>query len=102
VNGEPEIRTAAGVVLGRWENGVAVFRGIPYAQPPVGPRRFGTPVPAQRWDGVRGALEFGPPAPQAGFAGAVMSSVSGSTGDGSADCLTLNVWSPDLGAAGYQ
>jgi para-nitrobenzyl esterase len=54
----------------------------------------------QRWDGTRDALEFGPPVPQATHAGSVMSSVSGSTADGSADCLTLNIWSPDLGAAG--
>ncbi|MEV4236734.1 carboxylesterase family protein [Nocardia sp. NPDC049737] len=95
---EPEIRTAAGVVRGRWESDVAVFRGIPYAEPPVGARRFGAPVPAQRWDGVRDALEFGPPVPQVAHTGSVMSSVSGSVEDGSADCLTLNVWSPDLGA----
>jgi para-nitrobenzyl esterase len=97
---EPEVRTAAGVVRGRWENAVAVFRGIPYAEPPFGSRRFGAPVAVQRWDGTRDALEFGPPVPQATRAGSVMSSVSGSTADGSADCLTLNVWSPDLGAAG--
>ncbi|WP_327099375.1 carboxylesterase family protein [Nocardia vinacea] len=98
MNIEPEIRTAAGVVRGRWENAVAVFRGIRYAEPPIGARRFGAPVPAQRWDGVRDALEFGPPVPQASNAGSVMSSVSGRTSDGSEDCLTLNVWSPDLGA----
>ena len=95
---EPEIRTAAGVVRGRWENAVAVFRGIPYAQPPVGSRRFAAPVPVQRWNGIRDALEFGPPVPQATHTGSVMSSVSGSTDDGSDDCLRLNVWSPDLGA----
>jgi para-nitrobenzyl esterase len=97
---EPEIRTAAGVVRGRWENAVAVFRGIPYAQPPVGSRRFAAPVPAPPWDGIRAALEFGPPVPQVAHTGSAMSSVSGSADDGSADCLTLNVWSPDLGAAG--
>lgn len=84
---------------GRWENAVAVFRGIRYAEPPIGARRFGAPVPAQRWDGVRDALKFGPPVPQSSNAGSVMSSASGRTSDGSEDCLTLNVWSPDLGAA---
>jgi para-nitrobenzyl esterase len=97
---QPEVRTAAGVVRGRWENAVAVFRGVPYAEPPFGSRRFEAPVPVPRWDGTRDALEFGPPVPQATHAGSVMSSVSGSTADGSADCLTLNVWSPDLSAAG--
>ncbi|WP_433685001.1 carboxylesterase/lipase family protein [Nocardia sp. CA-119907] len=97
---EPEIRTTAGVVRGRWENAIAVFRGIPYAEPPFGSRRFGAPVRVQRWDGIRDALEFGPPVPRASNVGAAMSSVSGNVGDGSEDCLTLNVWSPDLGAAG--
>lgn len=96
---EPEIRTAAGVVRGRWENAVVVFRGIPYAEPPFGSRRFGEPVPVQQWDGVRDTSEFGPAVPQASHQGSVMSSVSGCTDDGSANCLTLNVWSPELGTA---
>jgi len=95
-----DVRTAAGVVRGRWESGVAVFRGIPYAEPPFGPWRFAAPVPVMPWDGVREAITFGPPVPQAGHSGAVMSSVSGTVADGSGDCLTLNVWSPALGAAG--
>ncbi|QIS12141.1 carboxylesterase/lipase family protein [Nocardia arthritidis] len=82
-----EIRTAAGIVRGRWENTVAVFRGIPYARPPFGALRFAAPAPVLPWDGVRDALEFGPPVPQAG-------SVSGG------DCLTVNIWSPEPGAAG--
>ncbi|MGH3834029.1 MAG: carboxylesterase/lipase family protein [Pseudonocardiaceae bacterium] len=95
---EPEIRTAAGVVRGRIAGVVAVFRGIPYAQPPVGPRRFTAPVPAQPWDGVRDASEFGPPAPQATPEPSTHSSMSGGTSAGPDDWLTLNVWSPDLGA----
>ncbi|MFI1916795.1 carboxylesterase/lipase family protein [Nocardia sp. NPDC020380] len=85
----PEISTAAGLVCGRWEKTVAVLRGIPYAQPPIGPRRFRAPVPVLPWDGVRDALEFSPSVPQGDC---VMSSEDG-------DWLTLNVWSPDLGAA---
>ncbi|WP_280448980.1 carboxylesterase/lipase family protein [Nocardia brasiliensis] len=83
-----EVRTVSGVVRGEWVRDVAVFRGVPYARPPVGARRFAAPVPVLPWDGVRDALEFGPPVPQKGWAGA-----------DSGDCLTLNVWSPDLGAA---
>ncbi|WP_083869291.1 carboxylesterase family protein [Nocardia niigatensis] len=94
-----EAIAAAGVVRGSWDGAVAVFRGIPYAEPPVGPRRFGAPVPVRGWDGVRDALEFGPCVPQPGHIGAVMSSLTGSTGDGSEDCLTLNVLTPDPGAA---
>ena len=92
---DPEVRTTAGVVRGQWESAVAVFRGIPYAQPPVGPRRFQAPAPAQPWDGVRDALRFGPPVPQPG-----MSTVIDATGDEDAQWLTLNVWSPDLSASG--
>jgi para-nitrobenzyl esterase len=57
------------------------------------------PNPVQPWEGVCDALEFGPSVPHAGHTGSVMSSASGSTRDGSEDRLTLNVWSPDLGAA---
>ena len=82
-----EARTAAGRVRGTVE-GVAVFRGIPFAQPPVGALRFAAPVPPRPWHGVREALAFGPPPPQADAFG--MNQLAG--GD---DWLTLNVWSPD-------
>ena len=65
---EPVVRTAAGQVRGRVENGVAVFRGIPFAQPPVGALRFAAPRPAWPWDGVREAAMFGPPPPQSALA----------------------------------
>lgn len=94
-----EVRAAAGAVRGCRAGAVTVFRGIPYAEPPVGSRRFGAPVPVRGWDGVRDALAFGPCVAQPGHTGAVMSSLTGDTGDGSQDCLTLNVWTPDLGGA---
>jgi para-nitrobenzyl esterase len=84
----PEVRTTAGAVRGM-QRGVAVFCGIPYAEPPVGALRFRAPVPAHRWDGVRDTSTFGPPAPQAS-----------SPPDSSNDWLTLNVWSPDVGESG--
>ncbi len=58
------VRTRAGAVGGRREDGTAVFRGIPFAPPPVGHLRFRAPEPAERWDGVREADAFGPPPPQ--------------------------------------
>ena len=64
---EPVVRTVAGLVRGRATDGVAVFRGIPFAQPPVGDLRFAAPRPARPWDGVREAATFGPPPPQSGF-----------------------------------
>ncbi|WP_128637311.1 carboxylesterase family protein [Streptomyces sp. C] len=44
----------------------SVFRGIPYARPPVGALRFAAPVTPERWEGVRAACEFGPAVPQSG------------------------------------
>ena len=61
---EPEIRTAAGVLRGRMEAGLAVFRGIPYAEPPVGALRFAAPKAVSAWTGVRPAYSFGPQPPQ--------------------------------------
>jgi para-nitrobenzyl esterase len=85
----PEVRIGAGRVRGSREEGLTVFRGIPYARPPVGSLRFAAPEPVRDWDGVRDALVFGPAAPQSG--------VLGDSGDGGDDWLTVNVWSPDLG-----
>ncbi|MFJ9371472.1 carboxylesterase family protein [Nocardia sp. NPDC101769] len=70
-----EACAGAGGVRGRWDGAVAVSRGIPYAEAPIGPRHFGTPVPVRAWDGVRDALEFGPCVPQPGHTGAVVAFV---------------------------
>ena len=65
----PEVRCAGGIVRGVLEDGVAVFRGIPFAEPPVGALRLAAPRPARPWSGVREAVAFGPPPPQAGHFG---------------------------------
>ena len=95
---EPVVSTAAGQVRGQAEHGVAVFRGIPFAQPPVGDLRFAAPRPARPWSGVREAAMFGPPPPQSGFA--ITQPPPGPPGADPDDWLTVNVFSPDLGAAG--
>ncbi|RAG83117.1 carboxylesterase/lipase family protein [Streptacidiphilus pinicola] len=91
---EPEVRAPVGAVRGRREAGVAVFRGIPYAEPPVGALRFAAPRrPVSGWDGVRDAASYGPPPPQGGALG--MGALARDTvGD---DWLTLNIWTPDPG-----
>lgn len=61
---EPVVRTSSGAVRGRTEDGLTVFRGIPFAQPPVGDARFAAPRRPRPWDGVRDAYDFGPPPPQ--------------------------------------
>ncbi len=92
MSGQPRVRTTEGVVEGRWRQGQAVFRGIPYAQPPVGTLRFAAPAPPRSWEGTRQATEFGPAAPQSGPA---LTDAARGTG-----WLTLNVSTPDAGAAG--
>jgi para-nitrobenzyl esterase len=86
---EPEVRVSSGRVRGRLEDGVAVFRGIPYAEPPL---RFAAPGPVAPWAGTRDALDFGPPPPQSGLFGAHVPAGSGQ------GWLTLNVWTPDPAA----
>ncbi|MFF7281344.1 carboxylesterase/lipase family protein [Streptomyces griseorubiginosus] len=86
-----EVRTAAGAVRGRAEDGLAVFRGIPFAEPPVGEARFQAPRPVRNWEGVREAYAFGPPPPQeSGFQGRT-AVLDAPTGD---EWLTVNVWTP--------
>ncbi|GAA2484060.1 carboxylesterase family protein [Terrabacter carboxydivorans] len=60
-----DVEVTGGVVRGSSEGGLAVFRGIPYAAPPV---PFSAPRPVRAWDGVRDATAFGPP-PQSGSFG---------------------------------
>ncbi|GAA0583522.1 carboxylesterase family protein [Paractinoplanes ferrugineus] len=88
----PEVRLPAGTLRGARESAVAVFRGIPYAAPPVGADRFAAPRPPDRWAGVREATAFGPSAPQTDVFGS--GSAAGPAGDG---WLTVNVWSPSPG-----
>lgn len=82
--------TTQGAIEGESLGPVVAFRGIPYATPPVGARRFHAPEPPPAWDGVRPALDLGPACPQlidddpTENSSAVMSE----------DCLTLNVWTP--------
>lgn len=79
-----EVRTPLGVLRGVAERGVRVFRGVPFAAPPVGSLRFSSPEPAKAWSGVRDALTFAPAAFQPGAPSVPQSE----------DCLYLNVWAP--------
>ena len=58
------VATKSGLLQGTFENSVYVFKGIPYAAPPTGERRWLPPQPPLPWAGVRLADKFGPIAPQ--------------------------------------
>jgi para-nitrobenzyl esterase len=73
------------------------FSGIPYAMAPVGPLRWCPPAEAESWDGIRDASNFGPIAPQsASVAGITSPSDPDNSEPHSEDCLSLNVWTPEL------
>ncbi|MDG4669044.1 carboxylesterase family protein [Mycobacterium sp. 236(2023)] len=90
------LSTPSGDLRGDTEGGIRVWRGVPYAEQPVGERRFLAPEALKPWAGVRDATEHGPLPPQA------KSFVGGGRDDPKQRdeaCLTLTVWSPDTTAA---
>jgi len=85
------VTTADGVVEGtRTSAGIRVFRGIPFAAPPVGERRWKAPQPVASWTGVRKAVDFSASCMQRAVFGDMEFRANGM----SEDCLYLNVWTP--------
>jgi para-nitrobenzyl esterase len=94
------VRTSNGRVRGRTIDGVSAFLGVSYAAPPVGANRLRPPQPVDSWAGVRDATALGPEPPQPQFD---RSDATGMLFDPAVpgdDCLNLNIWTPDPGAAG--
>ncbi|MCI0749266.1 MAG: carboxylesterase family protein [Nevskiales bacterium] len=97
MGGKPEatigdrIEIESGVLSGGWartQGDVRIYKGVPFAAPPVGERRWKPPQPVKPWTGVRNATEYGPGCMQKGlgtFPGPEKTSE---------DCLYLNVWTP--------
>lgn len=83
------VRTASGIVEGTAIGNVRVFKGLPYAAPPVGALRWRDPQPAPSWTGVRKADTFGAQCVQAPVFGDIVFDRPASE-----DCLYLNVWTP--------
>lgn len=88
-----EVQVGAGRVRGRVQDGVAVFRAVPYAAPPFGDRRFAPPQPPEPWTGTRDCLEPGPTAPKPPYRAVVADLLPDPVVPGE-DCLHVNVWTP--------
>ncbi len=88
----PPVPTDLGDLLGRTENGISSFKGIPYAAPPVGDLRWRPPQAPAKWDGVRDGTNYGAPCAQ----GKQNPSPYVLQEPFSEDCLTLNIWTPDI------
>jgi para-nitrobenzyl esterase len=88
----PVVKAPAGALEGQMEGELRVFKGIPFALPPVGERRWNPPSPMPRWQGVKKTTEYGAacwqPKP-------TLSNIyTRNPMPMSEDCLTLNIWAP--------
>lgn len=92
-NAQPTARLTYGAVAGSIAGPAAVYRGIPYAAPPVGPLRWKPPQAPAPWTGVRQATARTPACPQPILPGGIPNG-GGYTGPTSEDCLTINVTAP--------
>lgn len=88
----PAAQVTQGQLAGIWQDQIRVFRGIPYASPPIGEQRWRPPAPPGRWRGVRDAAAFGPSCFQPLYPRE--SVYFEQPGAMSEDCLTLNIWAP--------
>ena len=78
------VRTRDGMLQGDSADGINIFRGVPFAEPPIADLRFRPPVKIKPWQGVRNATKFSAAAMQPGFPNVPQSE----------DCLYLNIWAP--------
>lgn len=85
------VRTQAGSVQGALEDGMAVYKGIPFAAPPLGDLRWRSPQPRAAWTGVRDAVKYAPACIQAPVVNRDLGFDPVETDE---DCLYLNVWTP--------
>ncbi|WP_434310655.1 carboxylesterase/lipase family protein [Hominifimenecus sp. rT4P-3] len=93
-----EAKVESGILRGTYagNDSVSVFKGVPYAAPPVGELRWREPQPPEPWEGVRTAYTFSPICPQEQFKKGSFYSKEfyGVPFPMSEDCLTLNIWTP--------
>ncbi|MBI4517675.1 MAG: carboxylesterase family protein [Deltaproteobacteria bacterium] len=92
--------TRSGEVIGfQGQYGSHVWLGLPFAQPPVGERRWRAPAPPQSWTGSREAVQYGSSCPQFASTFGGVSGARPGTPVGSEDCLYLNVYAPRFSAS---
>jgi para-nitrobenzyl esterase len=84
------VKTKSGTVEGVNTSGIKTFKGVPFAQPPVGDLRWREPQPVKAWTGIRKADHFGPRAMQL----PLFSDMQFRSDGVSEDCLYLNIWTP--------
>jgi para-nitrobenzyl esterase len=89
----PVVKTSHGQLKGMHENGVLVFKGVPYAGPSDGPNRFKPPTKVEPWKAVREAVEYGPQAIQNRDPN---SPPNAPIAPSSENCQFLNVWTPGV------
>ncbi|MCW9707610.1 carboxylesterase/lipase family protein [Fodinibius salsisoli] len=87
----PTVTVKDGTLEGIDDSGISIFKGIPFAQPPVSDLRWRPPQEAQPWEGVREAKTFSPACMQLPVFGDMVFRADGN----SEDCLYLNVWTPE-------
>ena len=87
---QTQVKTVEGILEGKDLSGITIFKGVPFAAPPVGNLRWKAPQPVQKWEGVRKATEYGPNPMQE----ALFGDMNFGTKVNSEDCLYLNIWTP--------
>ncbi len=89
----PVAQTTSGAVAGERQDGVRIFKGLPYAAPPVGQGRWRPPAPPASWSDVRQATRFAAACPQPpARPGSIYAATHAKVSE---DCLYLNVWAPE-------
>ena len=87
---QTRVHTPLGALDGAEFAGIRIFRGVPFAQPPVGEFRFAPPAPIHAWEGIKDARNFGPRCMQQPLFNDMVFRSRGM----SEDCLYLNIWTP--------